>query len=153
MDLDALLSALEGFDIAKFLPKLDSLLGWIETLLRFCVMAGPLLLLSFGLVYLLAPPKEANYSVGHRFWWSMASLDAWRFTHNLIGAIWSGLGLVLVIIMGVLCNSFRTMEPMDMVWCAVKCLLWELGLTVASVLAVNITAIVVFDRTGYRRKE
>ena len=78
MDLDALKEIFEGFDIAAFLPQLDSLMGWVETLLRLCVMAGPLILLGFGLLYLLAPPKEANYSLGYRFWWSMASLDAWQ---------------------------------------------------------------------------
>ena len=76
MDLEALMAIFSDFDLAAFLPKVDTLLGWVELLLRLCVMAGPLLLLGFGLLYLLAPPKEANYSLGYRFWWSMASLDA-----------------------------------------------------------------------------
>ena len=60
MDLESLKSIFEGFDLAAFLPKLDSLLGWVETIMRLCVMIGPLLLLGFGLLYLVAPPKEAN---------------------------------------------------------------------------------------------
>ncbi len=151
--MDAIMAIFADFDLAAFLPKVDTLLGWIELVLRICVMAGPLLLLGYGLVYLLAPPREANYSVGHRFWWSMASLDAWQFTHNLIGIIWSAMGLLLTIIMAFICNAFRRMETMDMVWTAVKCLCWELGLTLVSVLAVNIVVMVVFDRTGYRRNE
>ena len=66
MDLDSLKSLFEGFDIAAFLPELTTILGWVETLLRLAVMAAPLLLLGFGLLYLLAPPKEANYSLGFR---------------------------------------------------------------------------------------
>ncbi len=151
--MDALKAIFEGFDLAAFLPKVDTLLGWVETLLRLCVMAGPLLLLGFGLLYLLAPPKEANYSLGYRFWWSMASLDAWKFTHTIAGAVWSGLGLVLTIVMAVICNAFRRMETMDMVWSAVKCLCWELALVALSVLAIDIVVVVVFDSKGYRRRD
>ena len=63
------------------------------------------------------------------------------------------MGLVLSVIMAVICNGFRRMEPMDMVWSAVKCLGWELGLTLVACLAINIVVIVVFDRHGYRRNE
>ncbi len=153
MDLEALKSIFSDFDLAKFLPQMDSVLGWVEFLLRLCVMAGPLLLLGFGLLYLVAPPKEANYALGYRFWWSMASLDAWTFTHKLVGALWTGLGLVLCVIMAVICNGYRDMDPMDMVWSAVRCLLWELGLTVLVCLAANIVIVVIFDRKGFRRGE
>lgn len=153
MDLDSLKSLFEGFDIAAFLPELTTILGWVETLLRLAVMAAPLLLLGFGLLYLLAPPKEANYSLGFRCWWGMSSLDAWQFTQKLAGMIWSVLGLILTVVMALICNAFRRMEPMDMVWTAVKCLGWELGLTLVATLAVNVIVIVVFDKDGYRRKE
>ena len=151
--MDALKSLLEGFDFAAFVPEVDTVLGWVELIARLAVMAGPLLLLGFGLVYLLSPPKEANHGVGYRFWWGMASLDAWQFTQRLAGMVWSALGLVLTIIMALICNGFRRLEPMDMVWSAVECLLWELGLAVVACLAVNITVIIVFDRNGYRRNE
>ncbi len=153
MDLEALKSILDDFDFAAFLPEMDSILGWTETILRLCVMAGPLLLLGFGLLYLLAPPKEANYSLGYRFWWSMASLEAWTYTHKLVGILWTVLGLVLSIVMAVLCNAFRRMEPMEMVWTAVKCIGWELALTVLSCLVANGVIMIAFDRKGYRRKE
>ena len=153
MDLDSLKSLFEGFDIAAFLPELTTILGWVETLLRLAVMAAPLLLLGLGLLYLLAPPKEANYSLGFRCWWGMSSLDAWQFTQKIAGMIWSVLGLILTVVMALICNAFRRMEPMDMVWTAVKCLGWELGLTLVATLAVNVIVIVVFDKDGYRRKD
>ena len=56
--MDALKSLFEGFDFAAFIPEVDTVLGWVELIARLAVMAGPLLLLGFGLVYLLAPPKE-----------------------------------------------------------------------------------------------
>lgn len=153
MDMDSLKSLFEGFDIAAFLPELTTLLGWVETLLRLAVMAAPLLLLGFGLLYLLAPPKEANYSLGFRCYWGMSSLEAWQFTQKIAGMIWSVLGLILTVVMALICNAFRRMEPMDMVWTAVKCLGWELGLTLLATLAVNVVVIIVFDKDGYRRKD
>lgn len=151
--MDALKSLFSDFDFAAFIPDLNTVLGWIQLVCRLCVMAAPLILLGFGLVYLLCPPKEANHTAGYRFWWSMASLDAWQFTHRLVGMIWSGLGLLLTIIMALICNGWNRLEPMDMVWSALICLLVELGLAGASCLAVNITVMVIFDKDGFRRKE
>lgn len=153
MNLGSLMSIFSDFDLSAFLPELDTLMGWVETLLRLAVMAGPLALLGFGLLYLISPPKEANYGLGYRFWWSMASLDAWQFTHRLVGYGWSALGLVLTVIMGLICNAFRRMEPMDMVWSAVKCLGWELALTLIVCIAVDVIVVVTFDKDGFRRKE
>lgn len=153
MDISSIAELFSDFDVAAFLPEMGTFLGWVETLLRLCVMAGPLLLLGFGLLYLLAPPKEANYSLGYRFWWSMASLDAWVFTHKIVGYAWTALGFVLTLIMAFVCNAFRRMAPMDMVWCAVKCLIWEAVLTFIVCLAINILVVVTFDEKGFRRKE
>lgn len=153
MNLDALMAIFSDFDVAAFLPQLDTLMGWVETVLRILVMAGPLLMLGFGMLYLLAPPKEANYSLGWRFWWSMASLDAWQYTHRLAGFVWSGLGLLLTLIMAFVCNAFRRMEPMEMVWAAAKSIAWELGLIGLACLGINIAVMVVFDKDGYRRRD
>lgn len=151
MDFDALKILFEEFDLAAFLPDLTDVIGWIEMVLRIAVMAGPVLLLGFGLLYLLAPPKEANHGLGYRFWWGMSSLDAWQFTQHLAGIVWSILGVILTIVMAIFCNAFRRMEPMDMVWSAVKCLGWELGLTAFFCIAIDIVVICVFDRRGFRR--
>ena len=148
MDLDSLKSLFEGFDIAAFLPELTTILGWVETLLRLTVMAAPLLLLGFGLLYLLAPPKEANYSLGFRCWWGMSSLDAWQFTQKIAGMIWSVLGLILTVVMLFVTNGFAGMEVMDLVWKSVTCLVWEAVLALIATLAVNLIAFFKFDRKG-----
>ena len=153
MDISSIVALFSDFDVAAFLPEMGTLLGWVETLLRLLVMAGPLLLLGFGLLYLLAPPKEANYSLGYRFWWSMASLDAWLFTHKLVGFVWTGLGFVLTIVMALICNGFRRMEPMDMVWSAVGCLIWELVLVGLSCLVIDAIVVAMFDKDGFRRSD
>jgi len=153
MDLDALKGLLDGFDLAKFLPDITSLLGWMEVLLRLAVMAAPLIVLALGLIYLLAPPKEANYSLGYRFWWSMASLESWQFTHRVAGIAFSAVGLILTVVMALLCNGFRGMEPMDMAWLAGKCLLWQIGILAAVCIVIDIVVVIVFDHRGFRRRE
>ena len=150
--MDALKSLFSDFDFGALIPELDTVLGWVELIARLAVMAAPLLILGFGLLYLLCPPKEANHSAGFRCWWGMSSLESWQFTQRLAGLIWSGLGLVLTVIMALICNGFHNLEPMAMVERAGACLLWESGLIGAACLAINIVVIVVFDKDGYRRK-
>jgi len=156
MDLDALKEMFSDFDIEtlaeKLVPKLDTVMGWVVLLTRIAVMAAPFLILGFGLLYLLTPPKEANYSVGYRFWWGMSSLDAWQFTQRLAGIVWSLLGLGLTVAMTLLCATLGDREPMDMLWYAAQCIGWQLALIVLSCLAINVTVIVVFDHRGYRRR-
>ena len=146
------LKELGNIDLGALMPDLSTLLGWVELVLRLCVMAAPLLLLGFGLVFLLAPPKEANYGLGYRFWWGMSSLQAWQYTQRIAGMIWSGLGALLTIIMALLCTGLRDLEPMDMAWRAGVYMLWEIGLTAAACIAIDVLVIVRFDKDGYLRK-
>ena len=152
MDFEALKVLFEEFDLAAFLPDLSDVMGWVEMLLRIAVMAGPLLLLLFGLLYLLIPPKEANHGLGYRFWWGMSSLDAWQFTQHLAGLVWSGLGVILTIVMALICNGYRQMEITDMVWKALGCLGIEAVLVLLANIAISVTAMVRFDRKGEFRK-
>lgn len=140
-------------DLGALLPDLSTFIGWVEMVLRIAVMAGPLLLLGFGLVYLLAPPKEANFGLGYRCWWGMASLESWKYTQHIAGMIWSGMGAVLTIVMALLCSGFRDMEPMDMAWQAGIYMLIELVLLVASCVVINVMVMRKFDKDGYPRSE
>ena len=151
--MDALKSLFSDFDFAGFIPQLDTVLGWIQLICRLCVMAGPLILLGFGLLYLLNPPKEANHSAGYRFWWSMASLDAWQFTHHIAGMVFTTLGLILTIIMSLICNGYRDMGTEEMLDSALRCIGWVIGLTVIACLAIDALVVIVFDSEGFRRRE
>lgn len=150
--MDFVKSLLTDFDPAKIFPDLEKLFSGLELLLRISVLVGPLCLLGFGLWYLLAPTKEANHSVGYRFYWGMSSVEVWQFTQRLAGLVWTGLGLIMTIVMALICNGYREMAQDAMVYSALKCLGWELGLIIASILAINITVMVLFDRKGYRRR-
>jgi hypothetical protein len=151
--MEAVSSATTELDLGALLPDFSTFMGWVELFFRLCVMVGPLILLGFGLVYLLAPPKEANFGVGYRFWWGMASLEAWQYTQRIAGVVWSALGAVLTIVMALICTSFRKLEAMDMAWRAVSCILWELGLIAVACIAINIVVMRRFDKDGYLREE
>ena len=149
--VEKLVQLVNEFDLAKFIPKVDSILGWVETLVRIFVMAAPICILGFGLFFLFLPPKEANHRAGYRTYFGMGSVDAWRFTQFLAGIVWSALGLILTIVMALVINGYRNMDMMDMVNSAITCVLWEIGCITVGCLGINITAMVIFDRNGERR--
>ena len=151
MNFDELKALLEEMDLNKILPQSEAVVSAVQTVLRLALMVGPLVLLGFGLLYLFAPPKEANYALGYRFWWGMASLDAWIFTQKAAGIGWSVLGLVLTVVMSIIGSKFPQKELMDAAFLTGKCLLWQLGLVLGACLIIDIIVVVFYDRYGYRR--
>ena len=129
MDFDTISEALSNFDLANYLPKLDTIWDALETLMRILVMTGPLVLLGLGLWYFLAPPREANHRAGFRTLWGMGSVEAWLFTQKVAGIAFSLLGFVLTVVMAIICNGYRGMEISEMVNSAGICLLWQIGST------------------------
>lgn len=146
-------SAASEMNLGALLPSLETFLGWIELILRIVVMAGPLLLLGFGLLYLLAPPKEANYGIGYRFWRGMSSLEAWTYTQRLAGVVWSILGGVLTVVMAIICSFFRSMDTADMAIWALVCVLCELLIAGVACVIINLTVMRKYDKDGYARDE
>ena len=150
--VEKLVQLVNEFDLTKFIPEVNSILGWVETLVRIFVMAAPICILGFGLFFLFLPPKEANHRAGYRTYFGMGSVEAWRFTQRLAGIVWSALGMILTVIMFIVINGYRNMDMMEMVNSAVVCVLWEIGLIIVCCLGINITTAVMFDRKGNRRE-
>ena len=144
---------LQNFDPSKILPNIAKLMTDAVVVLRICVLAGPILLAALGAVYFFLAPKEANHSIGYRFFWGMSSVEAWQFMQKLSGMVWGALGVVLLVIMLIVSGRFSAMDAENVAFSALRCVLWELGLTVAASLGVDITMMVLFDRTGVRRKQ
>lgn len=140
-------------DLVSLLPSMESLLDKTDLLLRIFVMAGPLALLGLGLYYFLLPPKEANHTAGYRFRYGMSKVGVWRFMQTVAGIIYSGVGLLLTVVMGLICIRFGSMEMADVLPMALNCIFWELGIIVAATLAINITVVAVYDSQGNNRKE
>ena len=152
MNIEDLKGLMDAFEPAALLPELNSIMGWIELAMRTAVMVGPIVLLVMGLVYLLVSPKEANYYLGYRCWFGMGSVAAWRFSQRLAGIVWTLLGLVLTAWMFFAGSGFREMDIMDMVWKAVRCMLWEAGLTAVSCLFINIIVAMNYNGRGELRR-
>ena len=143
---------MDNFDPAALLPDLTTVVGKVEFITRIAVLVGPIVLLVLGILYFFAAPKEANYRFGYRCYFGMGSEEAWRFTQRFAGLVWSVLGLVLTVVMLIITGSFAGNPIMDIIGKGVKCLLWEGGVILASVLVINVTAMLCYDRKGLRRR-
>ena len=154
MNIDEIKEIMDNFDPASLLPELTTIEGKLEFIARVAVLVGPIILLILGLMYLFASPKEANHYFGYRCYFGMGSVNAWRFTQRLAGIVWGGMGLILSAVMLLITTGFAGLAVMDLIWKAAVCLFWEVGLVAAACLAINITAMIRFDRKGeYRRRK
>ena len=152
IDIESIKEIMDGFDPAALLPDLSSLFGSLETVCRWAVMIGPVLLLVLGLAYLFLSPREANYYFGYRTYFGMGSVHAWRFTQRLAGVTLGGLGLILTVVMFFISSGFGNLDVMDMVWKAVSCLVWQAVLALLANGAIALAAFLLFDRKGEYRK-
>ena len=143
---------MDNFDPAALLPDLTTVVGKVEFITRIAVMVGPVVLLTLGILYFFAAPKEANYRFGYRCYFGMGSEEAWRFTQRFAGLVWGVLGLVLTVVMLIITGSFAGNPIMDIIGKGAKCLLWEGGLILVSILGINLTAMLCYDRKGLRRR-
>ena len=143
---------MDNFDPAALLPDLTTVVGKVEFITRLAVMVGPVVLLVLGILYFFAAPKEANYRFGYRCYFGMGSEEAWRFTQRFAGLVWGVLGLVLTVVMLIITGSFGGNPIMDIIGKGAKCLLWEGGLILVSILGINLTAMLCYDRKGLRRR-
>ena len=153
MNIEDLKGLMDEFDPASLLPELDSILEGIVLVARIAVMVGPILLFAAGLAYLLLAPKEANYIFGYRCTFGMGSVEAWRFTQRFAGIVWSILGLALSLVMFPKTGDFIDQDISQMLWLAIKYLIWETGIVAASCLVINTVVMARFTYSGEYRKD
>ena len=153
MSIEDFKGLMDGFDPASMLPELDTVLGGLAPVFRVAVLAGPVLMLLFGLLYIFAAPKEANYHFGYRCYYGMGSVEAWRYTQKLAGIVFAALGLILSVAMLLISGSFPQMETMELLWRTVYVLAAQAILLGVSCLAINTVAALRFDRKGLERKK
>ena len=151
MTIDDLKKVLEGSDLGAVLPDLDAIMDKMALIMRIALIAGPVILLVLGLLYLFASPKEANYKFGYRCYFGMGSVRAWRYSQRLAGILFSAVGLILTLVMLLVTGKFQDMDIMDMLWKTIKCGIWEAVIILLTTLAINITVAYFFDRKGHLR--
>ena len=148
MKLDSLKTLLEDFDIANFLPERNTVMGWVVAVLRLAVLAGPVLLLGLGLVYLLIPPKEANRKAGFRTYFGMGSVIAWNVTQRLAGIVMIPTGLILSIIAYHRIGEFASYDMMTMANVALKMVKSQVICAIAIYVFLFLLTAVLFNRNG-----
>ena len=153
MSIEDFKGLMDGFDPASMLPELDTVLGGLAPICRIAVLVGPVLMLLFGLLYVFAAPKEANYHFGYRCYYGMGSVEAWRYTQKLAGIVFAALGLILLVAMLLISGSFPQMETMELLWRTVYVLTAQAILLGVSCLAINTVVALRFDRKGLERKK
>ena len=153
LDIESIKELMDAFDPATLLPELTSIFDFIAAVCRIAVLVGPILLLALGLAYLLFAPREANYYFGYRCYYGMGSIEAWRFTQRLAGAVLGGTGLILTGIMLVISGGFGSMDAMDMVWKAFWCLIWQALLALLANVIIWAVTFLRFDARGNYRNQ
>ena len=153
LDIESIKEIMDAFDPATLLPELGEIFGVITAVCRIAVMVCPIILLCMGLAYLLLSPREANYYFGYRCYYGMGSVEAWRFTQRLAGAVLGALGLILTGVMLVVSMGFAGMDTVEMVWRAFWCLVWQGILAQLANAAIWAAAALRFDAKGNYRKK
>ena len=153
LDIESIKEIMDAFDPATLLPELGDIFSLVTGICRIAVMVAPVILLVLGVAYLLFSPKEANYYFGYRCYFGMGSVEAWRFTQRLAGAVLGCLGLILTGVMLVISMGFPGMEAMDMVWKAFWCLIWQGILALLANAGIWLAAFLRYDAKGNLRKK
>ena len=153
LDIESIKEIMDAFDPATLLPELGDIFSLVTGVCRIAVLIAPIILLVLGVAYLLFSPKEANYYFGYRCYFGMGSVEAWRFTQRLAGAVLGGLGLILTGVMLVISMGFPGMEAMDMVWKAFWCLIWQGVLALLANAGIWLAAFLRYDARGNLRKK
>ena len=152
MTKEELSSLLEEADLSGLLPDLTNIVDRMAPMMKVALLAGPVIFLVLGLLYLFATPKEANYKFGYRCYFGMGSVRAWRYSQRLAGILYSAVGLILTLVMLPITGKFQDMDIMDMLWKTVKCGIWEAAIIFLTTLAINLTVAFFFDAKGHLRK-
>lgn len=151
IDLDTVKHLLDGVDPATLLPDVSTVVGKVQLVCTLAILVAPLVMLVLGIAYLFFAPKEANYYFGYRTAFGMGSVSAWRRTQRLAGLVFSVLGLLLTIVMLLVSLTLPSRAPMDMVWLAVKCLLWQGALALLSKATINGLTMLHYNYRGTKR--
>ena len=150
-DLEYIKDSLDRINLESLLPDLSNIASSVLTFTRWAMLLGPLVILVLGVLYLIAAPKEANYTIGYRCFFGMGSVQAWRFTQRLAGIVWAALGLILAIIAMVNVGKLVETELMDSMFLAGKFILGQAATVFVSVLCINAVVFARYDRKGIRR--
>ena len=157
MDMDAILEKVTGIfaglENGPASPDTGALIEKATTIAKVLVIAGPVIMLVLGLLYLFAAPKEANHHFGYRCYFGMGSEQAWRFTQRMAGITWIALGSIMTVAMLIVTGRFPGQDVLEMLTTAGTCVVVEALVLLVATLVIRITVAAVFNRHGERRRK
>ena len=148
-----IITKLFDLDLSKFVPAMPVFLGALRALLVIIILAGPILLVTLGAMYLLRPAPEANFKYGFRTYFGMGSVEAWKFSQKIAGLAYGGLGAILLLVMFIIVLTFFGKDLFRIANTAIICLLWQVGLTLVARITVGVMCYIYFDKEGDRKKD
>ena len=146
--MEKITELLNNFSLEKYIPKLDTLMGWIQWLVSLAVRLGPICILVLGIIYFLIPPKEANRKAGFRTYFGMGSVIAWNVTQRLAGILMIPTGLVLTIIAYVKVSKFPDYDLMTMANVAFQAVKGQAICALIIYVLMFLLTAVLFNRNG-----
>ena len=153
MNLESIKEFFAGFESLPTLPDPGPLVEKADLIARLLVMAGPVVMVIMGLLYLFAAPQEANHHFGYRCYFGMGSEQAWRYTQRIAGYTWSGLGLVLTVAMLLVTAKFAQQELFEVLTTAVVCVVLEALLLLLASIVIRTIVAARYNRHGERRRK
>ena len=152
MNLDAIKELLSGAETtAPVVPDAGTLVDKVLPIAKGLVVAGPVIMLILGLLYLFAAPKEANHHFGYRCYFGMGSEQAWRFTQRIAGIVWTALGAVMTLAMLIVTARFPGLDVLEMLTSAVTSVVVEALVLLVATIIIRIIVAARYDRHGERR--
>ena len=153
MNLDAIMEFFSGSEaVTPVVPDAGSLVDKVMPIARVLVVAGPVIMLILGLLYLFAAPKEANHHFGYRCYFGMGSEQAWRFTQRIAGITWTFLGAVMTLVMLIVTARFSGQDVLEMLTTAATSVVAEALVLLVATLIIRIIVATRYDRHGERRR-
>ena len=146
--MEKITELLNNFSLEKYIPKLDSVMGWVQWLISLAIRVGPICILVLGLIYLLIPPKEANWKAGYRTYFGMGSVMAWNFTQRVAGILMIPTGLLLTVIAYVKIGKFSDYDLMTMAQKAFGAIIFQVVCALIIYIFMFVLTAVMFTRKG-----
>ena len=146
--MEKITELLNNFSLEKYIPKLDSVMGWVQWLISLAIRVGPICILVLGLIYLLIPPKEANWKAGYRTYFGMGSVMAWNFTQRVAGILMIPTGLLLTVIAYAKIGKFSDYDLMTMAQKAFGAIIFQVVCALIIYIFMFVLTAVMFTRNG-----
>lgn len=150
--MTTMFSPADNFGVYDMLPDMGGFLGDIRFYLCLFLLIVPILMAAMGALRFFRPAREANRFIGYRTYFGMGSVYAWRVTQWVSGAVFMGIGAVLLLIAIIVCIVMGFQSVSDAVFTVFIWLIVEGVCLLLSVAAVEGIIFYQFDRQGNLRQ-